>query len=530
MEKIASEFLQYLKAPVSKSYVEKLVLSHPDFPSLLSISDVFHRLGINHRVTRIEKEKVSDLEYPFLLPLDKGRGDILVVSNDNSLQKLKERLQEWSGVVLLAEPTATINDRVNNELYHKETNLRQYSTGIVLTLTCFFLFFIFNSTSWVNASLLTLSVSGLIVGYFLFAKELGISYAAVDAFCNTGKNTNCDRVLKSDVTLFGINFSDAVLAYFLFQTITLGAMAWLPQLAGTILFVFSVMSWVALPIVIFSLYYQQVIAKTWCRLCLVVDALLIAQTGVLGYAMYEGMVIIGLHGQLLIIMTLTGMMAFFGIMLVKVSMQRYEKLNQQAGLGDRIKHKAEVFMAMLARQRKIDATPFEVEMLLGNPAAPIKIIMVSNLFCNPCKLKHEVIDQLVTMYPDKVSVALRFVKSGRDVASVGYLLNYWYHNIYRRDNESRNTAKLMHHWFELWDFPKFVKKYPVQADEARIEKSEAQHYAWIDEMEIRQTPTFFVNGHELPKEYAIDDLMAMAPALAEMMGAPLKNELKMQHA
>lgn len=513
MEKIASEFLQYLKVPVSKSYVEKLVLAHPDFPSLLSISDVFHRLGINHRVARIEKEKVSELAYPYLLPLDKGRGDIIVVNSADSLRRQKERLQEWSGVVLVAEPTETINDNVNNELYDKETKLRQYSTGIVLTFTSLFLLFIFNSPSWVNACLLMLSVSGLMVGYFLFTKELGISYAAVDAFCNTGKNTNCDRVLNSDVTLFGINFSDAVLAYFLFQTITLGAMPWQPHLAGEILFVFSILSGIALPIVIFSLYYQQAIAKTWCRLCLIVDALLIAQSGLLGYALYTDILTTSLQGQLLIVMTLTGMVAFFGIMMVKASVQRYEKLNQQSGLGDRIKHKADVFMALLTRQRKIDATPFEKEMLLGNPAAPIKIIMVSNLFCNPCKLKHEVIDQLVSMYPDKVSVALRFVKSGRDVASVGYLLNYWHQNIYRKDDESRNTAKLMHHWFELWDFPEFVKKYPVKPDGARIEKLVTQHFAWIDEMQVGKTPTFFVNGYELPKEYMIDDMLAMTLTL-----------------
>ena len=55
MEKIVSEFLHFLKIPVSKKYVEKIIRAHPDFPSLLSISDVFQRLGVDHRVARIEK-------------------------------------------------------------------------------------------------------------------------------------------------------------------------------------------------------------------------------------------------------------------------------------------------------------------------------------------------------------------------------------------------------------------------------------------------------------------------------------------
>jgi hypothetical protein len=38
------------------------------------------------------------------------------------------------------------------------------------------------------------------------------------------------------------------------------------------------------PIILFSLYYQYFVAKTWCRLCLVVIAILLVQAGVLGYA------------------------------------------------------------------------------------------------------------------------------------------------------------------------------------------------------------------------------------------------------
>lgn len=29
------------------------------------------------------------------------------------------------------------------------------------------------------------------------------------------------------------------------------------------------------------------------------------------------------------------------------------------------------------------------------------------------------------------------------------------------------------------------------------------------------TPTFFINGHELPKEYSIDDLLAIVPGLVD---------------
>ena len=88
----------------------------------------------------------------------------------------------------------------------------------------------------------------------------------------------------------------------------------------------------------------------------------------------------------------------------------------------------------------------------------------------------------------------------------------------------------MHDWFEIWDLQKFSKKYPVKADDAEVEKLETQHYAWIEETEVNQTPTFFINGYEMPKEYLIDDLLAMVPSLADSFNKTKNIEMTLQHA
>ena len=189
-----------------------------------------------------------------------------------------------------------------------------------------------------------------------------------------------------------------------------------------------------------------------------------------------------------------------------------------------------VFTYLLGQQKKIDDLPFEKEMRVGNPDAPIQIIMASNLYCNPCKLKHAIVDQLVAMYPDKINVTLRFVKSGKEVKSVGYLLSYWHQTIYGKDDESQKTANLMHDWFTLWDLQKFIRKYPANPDDAEAEKLEAQHYAWIAETTVRLTPTFFINGYAMPKEYVIEDLLAMVPSLADSFSKTEKIEMTLQRA
>jgi hypothetical protein len=517
MEKVAAEFLSHLNIPVSKRYVEQLITAHPDFPSLLSVSDVFTRLGVNHRVTRIEQDKLADVEYPYLLPLDKGRGDVLLIDSHESLRKNNNLLAEWGGVILLAETSKTTSDSDNNNLYSKERGIKIYTLLAGFAFVSLLVASQLNSFFWVNGVLLALSLCGVLTGYFLFAKELGITYAAVDAFCNTGKNTNCDAILKSEVSILSVKLSEATVTYFLFQIFLLGLGPSL-SLETPIVSMLAALSLLTLPIILFSLYYQYFVAKTWCRLCLVVIAILLVQAGLLGYALPAGYISKqGLTFMTVAGMILMGLLLLAFVLLVKSTLERYEKLNQQGGTGNRVKHSASVFLSFLQKQRIIDHTRFENEMMIGNPDAPIKIIMASNLFCNPCKLKHEVAAQLLAIYLENIQITMRFVKSGKDPDSVSHLLNFWYQFIKGEENESNRTMSLLHDWFTIWDLKKFKEKYPVAASKPEMARLEEQHYIWMNEADIRQTPTFVINGYEMPKEYGLEDLMAMVPALSNSM-------------
>jgi protein-disulfide isomerase len=53
---------------------------------------------------------------------------------------------------------------------------------------------------------------------------------------------------------------------------------------------------------------------------------------------------------------------------------------------------------------------------------------------------------------------------------------------------------------------------------------ETDNYAWIEDTGVALTPTFFINGYELPKGYVIDDLLAMTPALANSIEESIKTE------
>jgi protein-disulfide isomerase len=517
MEKIVSRFLQLLEVPVSDKYVRKILAAHPDFPSLLSISDTLQRLGIEHAVGRIEKETLAELPCPYLLPLEIGRDDILLIRNKQDLTKHKSDLEQWSGVVLKAESPKKIIDKANQELFLKERRSNHYTVALLTLVGILLLFPFVVSFSWLVFTLLILAMAGIVVGYFIFAKEIGVTYSVVDAFCNPGKaaTNSCDTVLRADIHLLGIKFSDAVLTYFVFQALALSLVQALPQASGFV----TALAWlsvVTLPIILFSLYYQFFVAKAWCRLCLLVVGILAIQISVFAISYFNDSILLLGNVPFAAAIELALLFAAIGlaVLLVKSKIENANQLSSVGANGNRVKHAVPVFTQLLAQQKKVDNRPFEKEMRVGNTDAPIQLIMASNLYCNPCKLKHEVVSQLISSYPHKVSVAFRFVKSGKDDESVKHLLAYWVENIHAKENESENTMKLMHDWFALRDFEKFKKQCPIEPNKEH-EKLAAEHFVWIDKANVGLTPTFFVNGNELSSEYVIDDLLAMAPSLAD---------------
>ncbi len=173
--------------------------------------------------------------------------------------------------------------------------------------------------------------------------------------------------------------------------------------------------------------------------------------------------------------------------------------------------------------------------MLGNPDAPLKIIMVSNLYCNPCKEKHKVIEQLIAMYPDKVSVTLRFVPSGNyrvgKLTSLSYLLGSWLSHVHGKTDEQEKTVGLMHDWFASLDLQKFAKQWPIdETQQGEFIRIEEYHHKWVEGINLTLTPTFFINGNELPKEYSIDDLLAMVSGLVDSVVKVNTREVALQDA
>nr|WP_286670480.1 thioredoxin domain-containing protein [Fodinibius salsisoli] len=161
-------------------------------------------------------------------------------------------------------------------------------------------------------------------------------------------------------------------------------------------------------------------------------------------------------------------------------------------------------------------------MIIGNPQAPVRILMAASLSCGPCRDGFNQTSDLVSIYPEKVSLLLRFGESGEEkddtniLSNSNYMIAYWQKHIQGLPDESDQTEQLLFNWYNKsdMDLELFKQQYPM----AQVQKKfglTSKHSQWMNKAGIKATPTFYINGYKLPREYQIEDLMGMIPSLAE---------------
>lgn len=65
--KAAILFLQLLRVKVNNKTVNETLQNHPDYPSLLCISDSLSKWNISNGAGKIEPDKINELPLPLLL-------------------------------------------------------------------------------------------------------------------------------------------------------------------------------------------------------------------------------------------------------------------------------------------------------------------------------------------------------------------------------------------------------------------------------------------------------------------------------
>jgi hypothetical protein len=272
------------------------------------------------------------------------------------------------------------------------------------------------------------------------------------------------------------------------------------------LFVLAWLNILAVPYVFFSIYYQWQIAKQWCVLCLCVQALLVLQFIATIAAGWHTVVpiatIVTISNITPIILSFVTPFIILNLLLPVYRSAKRSKRNKTE--LQRLKHNPQIFEALLAKQKAITESAEGLGIILGNPNGTHKIIKVCNPYCGPCAQAHTPMEKLLKSNPD-LQIQILFTASNDDgdirAPSVKHLLAI-------AEGGEAITRQALDDWYlaDKKDYEVFAAKYPMNGELKQQDDKINAMKEWCDKTKISFTPTFFVNGHQLPEIYTVNDL------------------------
>lgn len=513
------QWLSLMNVSIEKEYIHERLVSHPDYPSVLSITSLLDELGIENAAVQMEKKQLQEITFPFLAFIDQS--DFILISDVSKIATThKDFDRRWSGVVVIAEHNGELTETkemtgLRLDMHRSKVKWMFFSVimSALVFMTCF------QMQSFYYGLLLFSAMLGLAVSVTIVLRELGIENLVSQQLCGKGTNTGCDTVLHSDAATFalGIKLSDVGVAFFsgitlllLFSSFATATFFNASRLLIT-LFTFA-----SLPFTLFSIYYQWRVAKRWCASCLLVIGILNTLMLIQAYG--------GMPAEQISPMHIVAAFSLFALpgtfwLLIRPLLNRKKELIENNIKLQRIYRSNEVLEASLRMQPTIDVSPWEFDFQIGDAQSPCQIMIVSNPYCVPCAEMHATLKELLQKDTGQIGITVRFLidvynETDERMRVVEHMLQYAYSrvNFFQSPDE---MEQMLTTWYQSRDLQKFREYYPVSKTRDIYEKLERQTQ-WCQEAQVEFTPSLFINGYKLPSAYEQQDFASIVGNLVEI--------------
>lgn len=529
----ASKFLKACGVKVDTIFFEQRLTSHPDYPALTALTDTLDELGITYSALLADKERLEELQFPALFHTQQGViEDFEIVTSPKELRGKKDAvITWWDGIVLTIAPGSIVQNTGHKKIIDqkRKSYLQQtlFVTGaLILSVICLAIHF----SPWLFSFAL-LSISGIFICSLIILHRLGKANDIVQQICSTSAQNGCDKVLQSKGgEVFGknIGLGDIGLVYFagvvLFSTIS----AVTNQTAAA-LSLLAIPVTLSIPAVAWSLFYQYKVVKAWCRMCLMVAGILLLQAAIVTVSVtYNGIILNSISPSILLISTgcfvLPASWFFMAGLMRKVAHAEFT-----AGDLVRWKRDPDIFLLRLKQGMQVKKVALAGDIILGNADAPLQVLIVSSPLCNPCAQAHAELEHILAAHPQDVGLTTRFTfnhTSGveddqrKEVAKLIF-------EACRREQLHNNLDKVhpVDAWFKEMNIEKFRERYLLPANPDVPEEILQQQSAWCREQNIMSTPTIYINGYRMPRQwYTISDIGGLLPSLSDRLAITLQEE------
>nr|MCU0448009.1 cysteine peptidase family C39 domain-containing protein [Microscillaceae bacterium] len=388
-----------LQIPFTNSYLSSELKNHPAYPSLQAIQDTLHEYQVDNLAVQIGIEQLPALEFPAIAHLHtEGGYFVLLQSIDNQLVTyldpakgkiqvpIAEFAQQWSGAVLMAVANEQSGEPNYSQNKQRERNNKTNNYLIISSLAILFSLILASAATWQAFGFLLSSCLGLGLSSLLLTSQLGNAPELVQQVCHLTRQTNCEAVLQSSASkLFGwLSWAEVGFLYFAGMILSI-FWANLTAHSSPIFSILAVLSVLALPYTVFSVYYQALVVRVWCPLCVLVQAVLWVNFGLLFNYLnfnylylfdYQSFIILGFSFSLPIVLWFSH----------KPTLAQAQKLPMVEKKLSHFRRNSELFNAWLKAPQAPAGEFFllDTDLILGNLAAPLSILVVSNPLCAPC--------------------------------------------------------------------------------------------------------------------------------------------------
>lgn len=500
---IANKYLQNLSYQIDSKTFELQLITHPEYPSFKSISDTFDYFGIENIAAEVPFEILDELPNSFItlvklreqqrLYLIKKRNDkILLVDENLETQELTTKYFKtiWSGKIIIIEDQSK---QSKFKMYFK------FEIIAALILILGLVFFNLDTFSLHYSTYLILSFLGLLISVLIVKESFGIHSKATAKVCEKiSKVAGCKGVINSLNSKIFQNFSlsDACIVYYVSNVVAIFVVGFNENL-------FLLISIISLPIVFFSIYYQGIILKQWCALCLGISSILILQFIVV----FDYFELMELNINSILKFLLIFSIVYFAWKNLKILILKDIKLSNIEIEFLKFRRNPELFKLMLEKKalsnQNLISSDLSISFGSNNPS--LVITAVTNPLCGYCVESFKVYEKLLNSRED-VQLNFVFGISGnienKETQIIVTVLDIYF-------NQSKNKAfEALSSWFNNRDLNMWSKKFELKTYiNNEFESILQKQKKWMRNNEINFTPVTYIGDYLFPKLYNIEDLI-----------------------
>ena len=338
---------------------------------------------------------------------------------------------------------------------------------------------------------------GLFFSILLLLETYGFQSKIINKFCSNKSGSNgCSPVVlsKGAIIIGEISWSDIGIMYFLSMFII---SLLFPYESNNLAFIIS--SFIAFPYTIFSVYYQWKIARSWCKMCLAVQFILIVLF-ILSIFVLSG------HNHIyrltnLFTMTIVVLLVITVYFTIKYILKSF--ISKKATVEQYKLFKFENLKHALFISKPLEPIE-ETASIIYNKTASDKITVIFRFDCTPCLYHLEEIIETIHAKPD---IAIEFVFiSWRTTLGKDLPVILHFAMLYLADPDKF-----------LDELPRYISAYP-QVDkylsrpseiDKRVKTMIKSHVAWCAKNKINQTPTYLINNMVTSNYYNFSELISI---------------------